>query len=315
MDILEPAQFVSDHRVHRSFFLIGVVLLTYDHLLTLRAEVKYIWASSLRMSTFWFLLVRYTGLLASFAVVAFYLGDLGHEVCVRMQLVWEVLLVIQELLVEITLIVRVFAMYGLNFWILGFLLSIGSVSGALALWAIIEYGRPVVISPPLGVPALHGCHVAFTRQTALRLAGAWEGLLVCDTVVFLLTVRRVYIQRPVTLRVRLPLRMASRQHNAELDRPETLLERMYKDGALYFGIIVLANLANLLTFYLGDMLLAGSLSWFTTNISVALLCRLMLSLHQAGNAGLMSDVSQPSGLETQTLRFGAPAEDHMRGDG
>ncbi|KAJ7626062.1 hypothetical protein FB45DRAFT_74820 [Roridomyces roridus] len=64
------------------------------------------------------------------------------------------------------------------------------------------------------------------------------------------------------------------------------MARMETDGCMYFGLIVLANFGNVLSFYVGDMLLVGLLSWFTTNLSIALLCRLMLNLHQAGAVGL-----------------------------
>ncbi|KAJ7734026.1 hypothetical protein DFH07DRAFT_130697 [Mycena maculata] len=56
---------------------------------------------------------------------------------------------------------------------------------------------------------------------------------------------------------------------------------MIRDGAMYFGMISLANLANILVFYLGDSNTAGGLSWCTSAISVTMMVRLMLNLHQA----------------------------------
>ncbi|KAJ7185150.1 hypothetical protein GGX14DRAFT_485698 [Mycena pura] len=139
MEVAAPdyATFVWDHRIIRYFFLEGLVIMIYDHALTLGTEVKYIWSSKLRLSTIWFCS------------------------CVRMQLVWEVLLVLQEVLVEVTLFVRVFAMYGLSLWILAGLLCTGCVSAVLALWAVIEYGTPKM----LAAPGLAGCHGAFPRTT------------------------------------------------------------------------------------------------------------------------------------------------------
>jgi len=279
-DDLDYATFASDHRIYRSFFVAGLVILIYDHFLTLGTEVRHIWASKLRPSTCWFLAVRYTGLCASITISVFYFGDLGHESCVKMQLAWEVLLVMQEVLVECTLGLRVFAMYGLNLWILACLLSAGGLSASLALWAIFKYGHPQMLS----APGLSGCHTAIPRTSAFRLAGAWEAQLVCDTLVFALTVRRAYIQRHTSARY-----------------TGTLVERMVTDGGMYFGIIVLANLANLLTFYLGDVLLSGFLSWFTTSLSVTLLCRLMLNLHEAANMDI--DVEEPNTMELESIRF------------
>ncbi|KAJ7506162.1 hypothetical protein B0H11DRAFT_2272367 [Mycena galericulata] len=316
---LDYATFASDHRIYRSFFVAGLVILIYDHLLTFGTEVKYVWSSRLRPSTCWFLAVRYAGLAASITISVFYFGNLGHEEvrshipiflpdqtktdmnsCVKMQLAWEVLLVIQEVLVECTLGLRVFAMYGLNVWILSCLLAAGGLSASLALWAIVKYGHPQMLS----APGLSGCHTAIPRSSAFRectpftlqsipttyipqlagLAGAWEAQLVCDTLVFALTVRRAYIQRRTSPRY-----------------TGTLIERMVTDGGMYFGIIVLANLANLSTFYLGDVLLSGFLSWFTTSLSVTLLCRLMLNLHEAAGAGI--DTAEPNTMDLETIRF------------
>ncbi|KAJ7208351.1 hypothetical protein GGX14DRAFT_454431 [Mycena pura] len=163
MEVAAPdyATFVWDHRIIRYFFLEGLVIMIYDHALTFGTEVKYIWSSKLRLSTIWFLLVRYVGLASNIVITLFYFGNSNHETCVRMQLVWEVLLVLQEVLVEVTLFVRVFAMYGLSLWILAGLLCTGCVSAVLALWAVIEYGTPKM----LAAPGLAGCHGAFPRTT------------------------------------------------------------------------------------------------------------------------------------------------------
>ncbi|KAJ6511718.1 hypothetical protein DFH09DRAFT_1197865 [Mycena vulgaris] len=293
--LLDYATFAWDHRIYRCFFLAGLVILIYDHLLTFGSEVKHIWSSRLRPSTCWFLAVRYIGLAASITISVFYFGDLSHEVCVKMQMAWELLLVMQEVLVECTLGLRVLAMYGLNLWILLCLLPAGGLSASLALWAIVKYGRPQMLS----APGLSGCHTSIPRDSAFRLAGAWEAQIVCDTLVFALTVRRAYVQRRAS-----PRYMG------------TMMERMVTDGAMYFGLIVIANIANLLTFYLGDVrpsiilqprvhtlqvLLSGLLSWFTTSLSVTLLCRLMLNLHDAAGVGIDTDV--PGSMELETLRF------------
>ncbi|KAF7351722.1 hypothetical protein MSAN_01605400 [Mycena sanguinolenta] len=293
---LDYVTFASDHRIYCSFFLAGLTILLYDHILTLGMEVKYIWSSKLRPATCWFLAVRCVGLSASITMSVFYFGHMGQEVCVKMQLAWEVLLVIQEILIECTLGLRVLAVYGLNLWILTGLLGAGGVAASLALvsditdcpilvspsfeWAAVKYGHPQMLS----APGLAGCHTAIPRTSALRLAGAWEAQLVCDTLVFALTVRCAYIQRRMSLRYR-----------------GTLVERMVTDGGMYFGIIVLANLANLLTFYVGDVLLSGLLSWFTTSLSVTLLSRLMLNLHEAANVGI--DTAEPNTMELESIGF------------
>ncbi|KAJ6495825.1 hypothetical protein DFH09DRAFT_1103711 [Mycena vulgaris] len=158
--LLDPVTFNWDLRLYRSFVLAGLVLLVYDHTLTLATEVKFIWAAKLRPSIYWFLALRYIGLVANIANCVLYFAELNHESCVKMQLMWKALIVSQELLVEYhnrvlirvelegTLIMRVFAMYDRNRWILICLLAVFAPWPALALWDVIKEGPPQIFSGP-----------------------------------------------------------------------------------------------------------------------------------------------------------------------
>ncbi|KAJ7767094.1 hypothetical protein B0H14DRAFT_3895094 [Mycena olivaceomarginata] len=140
---LDYATFGFDHRMIRYFFLAGLAVLIYDHLLTLGTEVKFIWSSKLR------------------AIAVYNLGNLDHEVrsclrlspapsihstdipdsCVKMLWVRDVLLLSQETLIEVTLRICVFAMYGLNRLVLACLLSAICVIASLGLWASVTMGN------------------------------------------------------------------------------------------------------------------------------------------------------------------------------
>ncbi|KAJ7196401.1 hypothetical protein GGX14DRAFT_673289 [Mycena pura] len=322
--LLDPATFTRELRLYRSLVLASstyvwqvAVLLTYDYTLTLATEVKFIWAAKLRPSICWFLGLRYIGLVANIANSVIYFADLSPEVrvplfswvrvlndlfsavciridiysfvvlkflhssCVKMQLVWKGFLVIQEVLVECTLIMRVFAMYDRNWRILILLLVVFSPWPALAVWDTIKLGQPQIFS----VPGISGCALIIPRTSIFRLAGGWEAQIACDILVFLLTIRRAYVQRETFPRY-----------------AGTLLWRMTTDGA---GIIIFANAANLVTFYLGDNLLAGFLSWFVTSLSVVLLSRLMLNLHEAAAVGTTMEEPSTIELDSATLRFAA----------
>ncbi|KAF7366209.1 hypothetical protein MVEN_00498100 [Mycena venus] len=337
-------------RIHRSFFLAGFSVLAYDYLLTLPAEAKYIWKSKLRPSTLWFLLLRYTCLISSIWMYTFYFAVFDYEFvisklfspsyfplpsptitthmlsCVKMNILWQVLVVLQEFLIESTLIVRVFAMYGRNPWILVALGAQALLVLAIALWGNIKNGRPQILTSP--GPGIPGCHFAISRTTAIRaclykselpkhlyvpvcdvqtgIAGAWAGIIACDVVIFLLTLWKAYTQR--------------RSNSALMYRSTTLVERMWRDGAMYFGMIVLMNTANLLTYYFGDVgfcsnststvlaladgyknLLAGFLSWPALSLAITLLSRLILNLHEAWHIGI--ETEEPNTMNLETLRF------------
>ncbi|KAJ6554179.1 hypothetical protein B0H19DRAFT_1262569 [Mycena capillaripes] len=314
--LLGPATFAGDLRLYRSVVLAGLVLLIYDHTLTLATEVNFIWAAKSRPSIYWFFALRYIGLAANIANCVLYFAELSREVRVPL---FSSVQVLNDLFSELrqnathvgiahhpnrvlirpelegTLIMRVFAMYGRNWRILIFLLVVFSPSPALALWDVIKERQPQIFS----VPGISGCATATPRTS-----------IVCDIFVFLLTVRCAYAQREAYSRY-----------------GGTLLRRMTTDGAVYFGIIIIANAANLATFYvraillfhvnideklatfvydqqLCDILLTGFLSWFITSLSLMLLARLMLNLHKAAAVGMTTE--EPNTIEQETLRFETP---------
>ncbi|KAJ6452512.1 hypothetical protein C8R45DRAFT_1113068 [Mycena sanguinolenta] len=154
---LDDATLAHDHWIIRCLFLAGLAILIYDFVLTVEAEVKYIWSPKLRPGTCLFLAIRYLGLGANMVICAYYFSDLNYE----MQWAWMFLIVFVELLIEATLGLRVFAMYGLNKWILACFLCCNVAIAIFGLFASIEYGKhPDLIV----VPGLSGCDQAYTRS-------------------------------------------------------------------------------------------------------------------------------------------------------
>ncbi|KAJ7751492.1 hypothetical protein DFH07DRAFT_960904 [Mycena maculata] len=65
-------------------------------------------------------------------------------------------------------------------------------------------------------------------------------------------------------------------------------------GALYYGAMAMANLANITTYFVPP-LLPGSLSTFANcnSISVLMMSRLILNLHErAGSVGILSQINE-----------------------
>ncbi|KAJ7759629.1 hypothetical protein B0H16DRAFT_1533963 [Mycena metata] len=307
---LDYATFVYDHRIYRGVFLSGLVILVYDHILTLGSEIKFVWRKKLYFGTCWFLAVRYISLACSLTITVFYFGHLSTKVgysthylglifmhstthsCSKIQRLLEALLMLQQAFVEMTLGLRVLAMYGLNPWV-GLPMGIlGAVAAGLGLWTMIEYGAPQMLT----VPGLPGCHTVIPKSTGLLLAAAWEAQVVLDTLVFGLTMYRAYMDRSTVSMI-----------------SGSLIRHMMRDGAMYFGIIVLANVADVLTIYLGDEIISGILSWWTTSLSVTLISRLNLNLQRAGigNSGTTDDQMT---TELDAIHFVTPNAPPVRRD-
>lgn len=183
--------------------------------------------------------------------------------CKRYLLFRQVFLILNQVLVSALLTLRVYALYGCSLRLIRYLIGIGVILIILPCWAL---------SGEFIVPAettASGCHVGVPNAIAFRLAGAWEALFVYDSLIFSLTIYK-------TWRVR--------QDYAVTGVEIPLITTILRDGTIYFSVMAICNFANILTFYLCEPFLRGSLSTFANSMSVTLMSRLILNLHQTADA-------------------------------
>ncbi|KAJ7122090.1 hypothetical protein C8R44DRAFT_981379 [Mycena epipterygia] len=277
----------EDQRLRRSLFLAGLVVLCYDHLLTLRLEVAHIWTPSFKRSSARFLLFRYIVLLSSLVMIPYFLGDLSRTSCAKLSVAESYLLSIQEFFICCTLALRVCAMYGFNRQVFVLLAVAALTCLALGAWSIVPVGPEITI-----VTDFPGCHTATSKPQAIReslgYALPWEGMLIYDILLLGLTLRRAYTE-----------------HRTGGLASGLLLTIMVRDGALYFAMIGSANIANIVMEYSGDILTADSLAWFASAISATMLSRLMLNLHDAAHRN-STDATQATDHECGPIQFRPP---------
>ncbi|KAJ6562119.1 hypothetical protein B0H19DRAFT_1259722 [Mycena capillaripes] len=106
---------------------------------------------------------------------------------------------------------------------------------------------------------------------SLDIAASWGALFVFDVIIFGLTVSNGWLTR--------------RRMGPEVTMPLHIL--IIRDGALYFAVMLLSNLANILTFITHSPVLPGSLATFATCISATMMSRLMLNLHEKAEGGIL----------------------------
>jgi len=120
-----------------------------------------------------------------------------------------------------------------------------------------------------------GCHSASSQDTADHLAVAWEALFVYDCMIFVLTVLRTLQEN------------RRRGHMGGW-----LISLVIRDGAIYFAVMAGVQCANTLTFYLSPPVSRGALSIFASSISVTMMSRFMLKLHDTASKRLDVDLTQ-----------------------
>ncbi|KAF8890461.1 hypothetical protein BD779DRAFT_1799537, partial [Infundibulicybe gibba] len=244
--------------------IFAITFLYYDHFITFGGEVKYLWSRPKRPSTYWFFLNRYFSFSMNIMVTLFEFATLDPKSCNQYGLVRELLLVINQIIVSILITLRVYALYGCSFRVIGTLVITGGVLISISCW---------VLFAQKSAPAqqVSGCHM-ISLDTSIRIAGAWEAVFVYDSIIFALTLAKTWQERRnVAIHKRLPV-----------------ITLLLRDGVIYFAVMALANLANILTFYFCGPFLRGGLSTFSSSISATMMSRFMLNLHESASVGIFS---------------------------
>ncbi|KAI9508242.1 hypothetical protein F5148DRAFT_932007 [Russula earlei] len=226
--------------------LSSYVILFYDYLLTLSMEVDRYWrAGSHTWASTLFLVLRYGALIGH--VPLFY--NVFADPCKTPHLIHilafyhYIFVFVLTALTTVLLVMRVYALYFRNRWVLC-LMSFEYVAAVLvACWAVVGIWSDAT--------ALHPNH-----RTAQLKAVAFSGLLVFDFTVFVLTVAssiRIWTRR------------------------EPFIHRLVMDGLLYYGVIWNLNLLNIVVLAINPVL-DLSTPMFTNILSVVMVSRLMLNL-------------------------------------
>ncbi|CAL1708438.1 unnamed protein product [Somion occarium] len=259
--------------MHNVFHLVGICILYYDYAVTFADEIFYIWSKPLSHGSWLFMLNRYFSLLSAIAINWGNFSDFESvEACQGYAFFRQVILVIAQVIVCFLCFLRTYALYGRSERILVLILSVALVLFILACWSLVGQHSEYSIT--------HGCHQAINKTTAVHLAVAWEVLFAYDCMIFALTIYKTYQER-------------TRRNVAALN---TLVELIWRDGAIYFAVMASVNAANVLTFYFLSPSLKGVLSTFASSISVTMMSRIMLNLHET--ASLIKPKPIPStGLE------------------
>ncbi|KAK7046544.1 hypothetical protein R3P38DRAFT_2874319 [Favolaschia claudopus] len=257
----ETAVIASEIRTNDYLQVFSVAFMYWDWLITLDDEINFMWTRVPSASAFWFFAVRYLGILGNIPVTvstfysfpaSFWTGVLTDWRtgmwcrCRAFHTAHQIVLVGTQLVVSLVMLVRVHALYGRSLRVLAAMLVAGFALLAVILWSA-YMGQESF--PVQGFP---GCHT--------HLAGAWLALFAFDSLCFGLTLFKTY---------------------STWRRTGSEANHLPIHALVLRDAMSLANFANLVTFYPN---LSGSLSTFASCISVTMMARLMLNLHQTSDA-------------------------------
>ncbi|KAJ6571356.1 hypothetical protein B0H19DRAFT_1255341 [Mycena capillaripes] len=229
------------HQVNTNYYLnlVSFSVLFYDYGLSFGDEV----------SRFW-------GLPATAPNVLFFLNRYG--ICGYLHSYHQYFAVVTQIIIGIMLILRTYALYERNRRVLALMVFVASGVIAVGAWSVIAGPKAKAGDEVPQLPLYIGCSSGISPSQSIGLVAAWAGMGVFDATIFLLTLYRAL----------------SRRRTQGLDLVTVLL----RDGSIYFGVIVMANLSNILTFVFAAPYTRGVPTTFTNSISSVMISRLMLNL-------------------------------------
>jgi len=200
---------------------------------------------------------RYITLISFIVVTVSYHDPWKQSVCERFVLFPEALKVVTTVAIGSIFILRLHAIYGRSYVIVAVGVALLLLELGLKIWAFTDG-----VELPLP-PELVGC-VLVGRHNS-RFVFTWIAELIFDSAVFFMTLwRSIALNR-------------KRPGNAD-----TLLNLILRDGVIYFGVIFVVNLGNVLTFLLATADISAINASFSTLITSVMVSRLILNLRGAG---------------------------------
>jgi len=242
------------------------VILYYDYALSLSAEVERFWTQRrFSWASLFFYLNRYISLFGHVPIIMEQFWDVrtpnSTAICSILASYHEYLAVTVQVIVGVLLIMRIYALYDRSLKVLLLFLACALAVFISGIWSVFSehssdgatvHQQPTCI-PPLG------------HSEAIRFAALWTALLALDLLVFGMTwYKAVTWYKVMSL------------STSGVRRP--LFHILLRDGTVYFGIMAIASLVNIISFFvLGDYG-RGLVTTLANIISSTMMSRLMLNL-------------------------------------
>ncbi|KAJ7431240.1 hypothetical protein B0H11DRAFT_2210449 [Mycena galericulata] len=288
-DSMSSSDMQTEVNLNGMYYLnvIAFTLLFYDYFLTFEWEISRYWSSGSKISwpTVLFFLNRYGSLLGNIPVViqTFWTTPSTPQksaVCIRLESYHQYFLIAIQLVVGVLLVLRTYALYERNNRVLAFMLVIGTGAIGVCIWrSLVDDASNVLVDGNLALDI--GCTYAITGPQSIGLIIAWMALVLFDSMIFFLTLYRALSRRSTGTR---------------------LFTVLLRDGSIYFGVMVITNTSNILTF--ADWT-RGVASTFANTISSIMLARLMLNLRDPvlSTSGIPTHAPHFSDVEFSTQPF------------
>ncbi|KAJ7751542.1 hypothetical protein DFH07DRAFT_826351 [Mycena maculata] len=265
--ILSPAETLFELNVNTYVSITSFTILFYEYLLTLDQEILTYWGTGLTWATVLFYLNRYMSLVGSLPIVLESFWNTNNlnklQACHILRTYHQYYAIAAQAFVAAILIMRTYALYERNRRLLFSMLAVAAAAAITGACLIFSGKGDSDALEKLLVEV--GCASGLEISSSRRLGYAWTGMLVFDSMIFVLTALKALA--------------ASRAQRGGL------IFLLIRDGSLYFLVMVASNCGNILSFMYAGPYVRGVGTTFTNVISSIMISRLMLNLRDHKHAG------------------------------
>ncbi|KAJ7362338.1 hypothetical protein DFH08DRAFT_840743 [Mycena albidolilacea] len=271
--------------VNTNYFLnlVAFTLLYYEYFITLELEVSRFWGLRFNVPNVLFFANRYGMLLGTIPIVVQYFWTTEptphkHAICQTLHVYHEWFAVVTQTIIGVMLILRTYALYERNKRVLGLMVFVSLGVIGTSAWSIIAGPAAKLGDEVFQLDLYIGCSSGISFSQSIGLASAWGGMGLFDSTIFILTLYKALSRRTPGL---------------------DLVTVLLRDGSIYFGIILLVNVANILTYVVATPYTRGAPTTLANVISSIMISRLNFHLRDP-SLSTMSGRFSHSGSATLT---------------
>jgi len=247
--------------VRRCVSMAATSMLLWDTICTFPYEVKYFWVPRKTTVSYLFFLYRYCSIVDNISILFADFGEHSIEICNIYNLYHQIFLIVLQIIVSILLSLRIIALYLGNWRVAALIVSVILAAVGATIWAM-EAQHP-------GSPPDPSCW----SVAAIQPVASWISLFVFDCFIFYLTLIRTW-----------------KMYRGRQTRPE-VISVLVHDGTFYFGVMAIANLTNIFSFFFQQGIMRGMFSTPANNIAILLMSRLLFNLRRTMRKRVRGELS------------------------
>ncbi|KAF9785826.1 hypothetical protein BJ322DRAFT_743865 [Thelephora terrestris] len=277
-----------EHLAVQYISLIALTLLYYDYALTLDRERSLFWSKGgfKQWGSVLFFLNRYCGVIGHAPVFIQKFAQSNstlYLLCKPIHSYHQILALIMQTIIGMTFVMRTYALYDRSRVVLVGLICLGATEIAVTGWMISRAKGPAM--SPILPEGSTGCSIGLSWSQSWRFAVAWCCVMLFDLIVVAMTLVRTI------------------QINRRDGKERTLVNLLMRDGVMYFGVISLATLSNIVVFL---EVTRGIATTMTNVLASILVSRLTFNLREPRGhsvTAMTTTATSPSPMSTPIILY------------